>query len=446
MNTQQDTIFALSSAPGRSAVSVIRITGKMAFFIAEKLTKNKTRKIKHRTSYPCSIYNINNDLIDKVVLTFYCSPNSYTGENLVEITTHGNPIIIDSVFNAFKDLGLRLANPGEFTSRAYHNKKIDLVQAESTLSIINAKSRAGVQSSLKGVLGKLSSKLEKIKQSLVFSLSELEYELDISETNNNINVIKEAEKNINNTVFEMEKLIKTHEKASILNDGARVVIIGEPNAGKSTLLNALIGEERAIVTDTPGTTRDTIESLTYFSNFPVLLLDTAGIRKTKNKIEKIGIERTKQEVFSADIVYNIQPHNTNKNTSTNTKKTIKIYNKSDLMTKEEISELQKKEPNCVIISAKEKTGLNQLKQKTEKFLKLRTNSGETLFLSSKRQQAALTKSAKHLKDALTKESLHELEIIAHNLRLALNEFDWVLGKTTTDDILESVFSNFCVGK
>ena len=445
MITQQDTVYALSSTPGRSALSIIRISGENAFFIIKKITKNKIKKIEHQKSYPCSIYNINNDLIDMAVLTFFCSPNSYTGENLIEVTTHGNPIIVSELFNTLKALGLRLANPGEFTSRAYHNKKIDLVQAESTLSVINAKSKAGVQASLRGVLGSLSNKLEKIKQQLVLSLAELEYELDISEKNNSKSAVDAATKNIKTTVFEMERLIETHNKSSILFDGARVVIIGAPNVGKSTLLNALTGNERAIVTDIPGTTRDTVETLIYFSNYPVLLLDTAGIRKTNDKIENIGIKKTKQEIISADVIYNIQSSNKT-NQKTDTKKTIKIYNKSDLMTKNEIFELQTKKPDCLIISAKNKTGLNKLRSKTEKLLRLKTESNEPLFLSSKRQQAALVRSVKHLKKALTKESLHELEIIAHNLRLSLNEFDWVLGKTTTDEILESVFSNFCVGK
>ena len=445
MTTQQDTVYALSSTPGRSALSIIRITGENAFFITEKITKNKIKKIKHQKSYPCSIYNKNNDLIDHVVLAFYFSPNSYTGENLVEITTHGNPIIVDSLFNALKDLGLRLANPGEFTSRAYHNNKIDLVQAESTLSIINAKSKEGVQSSLQGVIGKLSNKLKKTKQQLVLSLAELEYELDVSEKNNNKNIVNRARNNIKTTIFEMEKLIKTHSKASILTDGARVVIVGAPNVGKSTLLNALIDDNRSIVTDIPGTTRNTVEALTYFSNYPALLLDTAGIRETNDKIENIGIEKTKQEIMSADVIYNIQS-NKKQNEETDTKKTITIYNKSDLMTKNEILETQTKTPDCLIISAKDKTGLNELRSRTERLLKLKIGSGESLFLSSKRQQAALIRSVDHLKNAITKESLHELEIIAHNLRLALNEFDWVLGKTTTDDILESVFCNFCVGK
>ena len=445
MTTQQDTVYALSSHPGRSAISVIRITGEGAFLIIEKITKNKIKKIKHKTSYPCPIYNINNKLIDKAVFTFYCSPNSYTGENLVEITTHGNPIIVSSLFNTLKDLGLRLANPGEFTSRAYQNKKIDLVQAESTLSVINAKSKAGVQSSLRGVIGKLSNKLKKTKQLLVLSLAELEYELDISETDNNKSVINRAEKNIKKTILEMEKLINTHNKASILTDGARVVIVGAPNVGKSTLLNSLIDKEKAIVTEIPGTTRDTIESLTYFSNYPVLLVDTAGIRETDDTIESIGIEKTKQEILSADIIYNIQSRK-RPNQKTNSKKTIKIYNKSDLMEKNEILELQAKNPNCLIVSAKNKTGLNKLKSRTERILKLKTKSSDSIFLSSKRQQTALTRSIQHLKSALQEESMCELEIVAYNLRQALNEFDWVLGKTTTDDILNSVFSNFCVGK
>ena len=176
------------------------------------------------------------------------------------------------------------------------------IRDRSTLSVINAKSKTGVQSSLQGVIGRLSNKLEKTKQLLVLSLGELEYELDISETDNNKSVINRAEKNIKKTIFEMERLIKTHNKASILTDGAKVVIVGAPNVGKSTLLNALINKEKAIVTEIPGTTRDTIESLTYFSNYPVLLLDTAGIRETDDTIESIGIEKTKQEIISADIL------------------------------------------------------------------------------------------------------------------------------------------------
>ena len=446
MIKEQDTIFALSSTPGRAALSVIRITGEKAFQTIKKITNNKIKDVRHRKSYPLSIYNVNNTLIDKAVLTFFLAPNSYTGENVVEVTTHGNPIIVDNLFNTLRDLGLRLANPGEFTSRAYHNKKIDLIQAESTLSVINAKSKAGVQSSLVGVLGKLSNKLEKIKQLLIVSLGELEYELDISETDNHEKVMDLAKKNIKNTIVEMEKLIKTHNKSSILTDGARVVITGAPNVGKSTLLNTLVGEDRAIVTDSPGTTRDTIDSLTYFSNYPVLLLDTAGIRKTNNKVEKLGIDKAKEETISADIVYNILSNKKNENQKTDKKKTISVYNKSDLMTKNEILKLKKKNPNCVIISAKKKTGITELKLRTEKLLKLKTESNDPLFLSSKRQQTALKKSVKHLKEAIANKSLSELEIIAHNLRLALNEFDWVLGKTTTDDILHNVFANFCVGK
>tara|TARA_Y100001970_G_scaffold52696_1_gene66686 strand:- start:10477 stop:11817 length:1341 start_codon:yes stop_codon:yes gene_type:complete len=446
MSVNKDTVFALSSAQGRAALSVIRISGERAFLIVEKLTKNKIKKFEHQKSIPSNIYNKNNNLIDKVVLSFYCSPNSYTGENLVEITTHGNPIIVDNLFNTLLDLGLRLANPGEFTNRAYHNEKIDLVQAESILATINAISKTGVKSSLLGVVGKLSNRLEKIKQLLVISLGELEYELDISEVDNRDLVIEKSKESIKKVIGDMKKLIKSHNKASILTDGAKIVIIGAPNVGKSTLLNTLIKRDRSIVTNTPGTTRDTIETLTSFSNYPALLIDTAGIRKTKNQIEIAGIKKTENEIKSSDIIFNIQSNTKKENVETDPTKTIKIFNKSDLMTEQEKNNIQNNNPTCVIISAKTKRGIKELRSKTEKLLKKKTESTEPLFLSSKRQQTALKESKKHLKKALKKESLFELEIIAHNLRLALNEFDWVLGKTSTDNILESVFSKFCVGK
>ena len=446
MRDHQDTIFAMSSPPGRSALSIIRISGKKSFWAVKKLTKNKIETFKHRSSLPANIYNKNNNLLDKVVFVFYCAPASYTGENIVEVSTHGNPIIVDRVFNALAALGLRLANPGEFTSRAYHNKKIDLVQAEATLSVINSRSKMGVQSSLLGVFGKLSTKLEDIKKLLILSLGELEYELDISETDNKNKTVARAEKNIKLSIAEMEKLIKTHDKSTMLNEGAKIVIMGAPNVGKSTLLNTLINENRAIVTNTPGTTRDTIKSLTYFSNYPVLLTDTAGIRKTNNQIESLGIEKTNQEILSSDIIFNIQSNIASENKKTDQSKTINIFNKSDLMTNKMIKTLQTNDPNCVVISAKNKSGIDELKTKTEKMLKTKTVTTEPFFLSSKRQQTALIKSKKHLREALGDQSLNELEIIAHNIRLALGEFDWVLGKTTPDDILNSVFSDFCVGK
>ena len=442
----QDTVFALSSTPGNSALSVIRITGRKAFHAIKKLTNKKSINFENRKAYTTYIYNNNKTLIDKVVVTLFYGPNSYTGEDLAEVTTHGNPIIVDSVFNSLTKLNLRLANPGEFTSRAYQNGKIDLIQAESTLSVINAKSIQGVQSSLLGVVGKLSKKLETIRQLLVLSLGELEYELDISELDNKDAVMKKAEKNIQSTIKKMKKLIKSYKKSTIINDGARVVITGPPNAGKSTLLNALVDQERSIVTDIPGTTRDTIEVLTHYSSHPILLIDTAGTRKTKDKIENLGINRTMREIKSADIIYNLQPNPPTKQNKPETNKTIYVLNKSDLMTKKEKMETQKKHPGWIIISAKNKVGLNQLKRKTEKILKTKTKSNDTTFLLSKRQQEALIKSKKHLQEAIKKENLFELEIVAYNIRLSLNEFDWVLGKTTTDELLDTVFSSFCVGK
>ena len=202
----------------------------------------------------------------------------------------------------------------------------------------------------------------------------------------------------------------------------------------------------SIVTNIPGTTRDTIETPTSFSNYPALLIDTAGIRKTKNQIEIAGIKKTESEIKSSDIIFNIQTNTKKENIETDPAKTIKIFNKSDLMTKQEKNHIQNNNPTCVVISAKTRTGIKELRSRTEKLLKKKTESTEPLFLSSKRQQAALKESKKHLKKALKKESLFELEIVAHNLRLALNEFDWVLGKTSTDNILDGVFSRFCVGK
>ena len=240
---------------GRSATATIRITGKKTKAVLHKLSFRKKKFLKHKHSYVSDIYNKNNNLIDNVVVTFFEGPNSYTGYDLAEIHTHGNPIIINHVYNTLLDFGLRVAEPGEFTRVAYLNNKIDLIQAESVLSLINSNTKEGVNLSLNNVSGTLSVKTTQMRMDIIRALGFVEYELDISETDTHKETITQTYKSIKKILLETKELISTAKYARLKTIGARVVIYGKPNVGKSTLFNSLLKYERSIVTNIEGTTR-----------------------------------------------------------------------------------------------------------------------------------------------------------------------------------------------
>ena len=440
---KEDTYFGLSTPLGRSATATIRISGKKVKQTLNKLTSGKLKKPKHRKSVVLDIFCKNNNLIDNVVMSFFEGPNSYTGEDLAEVHTHGNPIIVDSVYNTLLDFGLRIAEPGEFTRAAYLNNKIDLIQAESVLSVINANSKEGVNLSLNNISGSLSTKTSQMKADLINALGFVEYELDISETDTQNETINRTHSSIKTLLLDTEKLISTSKYARIKTVGARVVIYGKPNVGKSTLFNSLLNYERSIVTNIAGTTRDTIEETSTIGNHSVVFVDTAGIRETEDPIEKLGVSRTQEKIKEADLSIQIITK-THKTYKTETKNNLVVLNKTDLLNNNELNKL-KKNKNIICVSAKNKTGLSNLLKKINQKLNQENQNKNENQITSIRQEHSLKKIQKELKEVL-KNKEKNLEIIAHRLGAAIKEFDSLLGKTSPDDILESVFSNFCVGK
>ena len=441
---EQETYFALSTPNGRSATATIRISGPNSKNTILKLFKNKNKNLKPGFNHVVALYNKNNDLIDKCVVVFYKNPKSFTGDDMVEIHTHGNPVIIETISKELLEHNIRHAEAGEFTRAAVLNNKIDLIQAESLLSLINAKSMAGVQISNTNLTGALTERFKKMRELLIKTLGLLEYELDISETDNQKEISDQALRSLKKIHKKTDALILSTTSARINIDGARIVIFGEPNVGKSSVFNALLNYKRSIVTEIAGTTRDSIQERLNIGKHNTVLIDTAGIRNTKDRVEQLGIERSNEEIKNADILLNIV--DTTKNTDNKKQKNqITVLNKIDLLSMVQKGETKNTNTKTVFVSAKNGTGINLLIKKIEEKLSTITKHNQNEHITSQRQEQLLIKVNKTILPIIKHQETN-IEIIAHHIKEAIGHFDHLLGKTSVDDVLDDVFSNFCVGK
>lgn len=451
------TIAAISTAQGQGGIGVIRVSGEQAFTIVDKIFKSVSGKkimdIKGYTALFGHIYN-NEEVLDEAVVLKYVAPKSFTGENVVEISCHGGMYITKEVLNAVIMEGASLAEPGEFTKRAYLNGKMDLTEAESVMDIISAKSKSAARAALFVKDGALFKKSQQIKQLLLDKAAHLsawaDYpEEDIPEVSEDS--IMEA---IEESISILEKLLSTYDMGQVVKEGIDTVIAGRPNAGKSTLMNLLVGREKSIVTNIAGTTRDVVEDTVLVGNVMLKLSDTAGIRDTDNEIEKIGVQKTFDKINGAGLVIALFDNNEVLNSEDidlinkiKDMPCIAVINKIDLEDKVDKKYITDNIENVVYISAKQQDNIEELKNIIEKIAGTEDFDPSAGIIANERQRNAIRNAVNSLYEA--KESLAmgmTMDAITVSLQETIDYLLELTGEKAGEEIVDSVFHNFCVGK
>lgn len=441
-----ETIVALATPPMKSALAIIRVSGDDCFEVVSKCFSKDIRGIKERTLLVGFIEDKNKNKIDEVVLAIYKGPKSFTGEDLVEIICHGSSLISQQIIDVLLENGARLATNGEYSSRAFLHQKIDLVQAESINDIINATTKEAKEISMFSLTGKTSNLLVPVKTRLADIISLIEVNIDFPEYEDIEQANKQQVITICDEIINMiNKLIDDGEKARIIKDGIKVAIVGKPNVGKSSLLNSLVGEEKAIVTDIAGTTRDVVEGEINLNGIVLHLLDTAGIREAKDVVESIGVERAKKTLDDAELV--IVVLDSTKDIDENDKEILKItenhnriiiYNKADKITD--------KDNDKLYVSALE-NDITALVNEIHKVLGLDAQSFKQPALNNTRQ-IGLLKQARQSLNKAKEDAENDLpvDLISINLMDAYNAVLDILGERNRTDLSKEIFSRFCVGK
>ncbi len=440
-----DTIVAIASPHGTGAIGVVRLSGDEALNIVNRFLNkpvSRPRYVHYR-----ELFDTSGNLVDEVLVVYFKAPKSYTGEDMVEIYCHGGVLVTQKVLNTMLNGGARLAKNGEFTKRAFLNGKIDLIKAEAVLQVIEAKSEKALKLALDNLKGRLSKEIEFFRQKILDILAKIEVSIDYSD-----DVIvddSEIRHDITSLLEMLRMKIEMAGKGLHLSTGVTLTIVGKPNTGKSTLLNCLLNEDRAIVTDIPGTTRDVIRGEIKIGGVHFVISDTAGVRETKDVIEKIGIERTLREVQKSDVVIFLLDATTGFTDDDRyiyelIKETnfLTVWNKIDLVT-----EVQRLGDDDVLISAKTGEGLRVLEQKLLEKVRLIVEEGELSHVTSKRQLEYLKRVYANISNAYDQlKKGYPFDIISIDLRKALEEFDELLGRNYVEDLIDTIFSNFCVGK
>lgn len=447
-----DTIIALATPAGTGSISVIRISGEKSFNAVDTAFRGKIKisDCQTHTIHYGNIVTNNGEVIDDVLISVFRTPNSYTGENSVEISSHGSQFVVQQIISRILENNeVRPAEPGEYTKRAFLNGKIDLAQAEAVADVINARTEASLRGARNQLDGILSAKVDELRTSLVDISSLIELELDFAEEDIEFVALDQVKIKVNDTILEIDKLLKTYSFGKVIRDGVNVALVGKPNVGKSSLLNYFLKESRAIVSEIPGTTRDVIKEELSVDGILFRLFDTAGIRITEDIIEKEGVERSRVTVRNSDFVILLSDADTGEDPEfyeelknlAGEERILRVVNKIDL--RPEFHGEAK-----IKISAKTGEGIDNLfSALKEKAIGINTFSEKTAIVSNLRHFNALKKAKKTLISANESiEAKMSGEYISVDLRNAESSLGEIIGKVTTDDILNNIFSKFCIGK
>jgi len=443
----EDTIVAIATANGIGSISIVRLSGDDALNIAKKISKQTT--LKPRYAKLSQLYDKDNELIDEALLLYFQNPSSFTGEDIVEFQCHGGVAISNIVLETCIKYGARIANPGEFSKRAYLNNKIDLSQAQAISKMIEAKSEDAVKLLARQLKGELSNFVDEIRKDLLFMLAYTEVNIDYAEEDLPKDIFEQIKEKLDFTQVKLENTLEASRRREGLIEGFKVAIVGKPNVGKSSLLNKLLNFNRAIVSDIAGTTRDTIEESIRIGTHIIKIVDTAGIREASDEIEKIGIEKSKEAIEQSDIVVALfdgsrEFDNEDKKIldiiNTTDKQTIVIITKADLIQKINLSEI-----NDSYLTLNTKVDISPLIKKLEMILNQNT-SGDDITLISKQQIVEVENTLLNIQKAYTPLNSGELEFFAHYINEAIENISNITRPYEHSQMLDIMFGEFCLGK
>jgi len=439
-------IYALSSGRGPSGIAIIRLSGPDALSLTRLISKKENLKKKEANF--CKFYNpSNNSLMDDGILLWFPGPDSYTGEDLVEFHIHGSNAIISLFLDVLsKQKNCRLAEPGEFTKLSFQNDKIDLLEAESIGDLIDSETELQRQQAVKMVQGNASKYYNSLREKLIKSLANIEAKIDFAEDDLPENVLKESHKSIREIHDDIKKILKEQKIGEKIREGFKVSIVGEVNAGKSSLLNLISKREVAIVSEEEGTTRDVIETFLNIDGYPVILSDTAGIRDAKNEVEKKGISIALEKSMKADLSI-VMIDNSSKKLNNKIKElinhdTLVVLNKSDI-NPQKVREFN---ADTILVSVKDNKNIDKLIEKIKHKLSKKFVSNSGILITKERHRTKLNSCLKEIDKFLNKNHKKDIELAAEDLRMATRHLGSIVGKVDVEEILGSIFKDFCIGK
>ena len=460
-NSVSDTIVAIGTKPGEAAIGIIRLSGNKSIKLTEKIFRQKnSKKISQMKTFSMAygyIVDKKEETVDEVIITLMKKPGSYTKEDIVEINCHGGIAAADKILELCIKNGARIAEPGEFTKRAFLNGRIDLSQAEAVIELIRSKTEQSLKVAANNIKGIVKDRIEELRKRILDVMIELEASIDFIEEDLEITPYEVLGKNVIEIKKSIDVLIKDEKRGEIIKNGIKVAIVGKPNVGKSSLLNVLARKERAIVTHIPGTTRDAVEEILYMEGIPLIIVDTAGIRKSKNIIEKIGVKKSFEYISKSELVILVMDGNTQIDSNDceiveelQGKNIIICLNKIDLKQVTSKKEINKKFKisNIIEISAKKNIGIDKLEKKIKTLVLGEEEFNiESKIIVNNRQKNILLEANRTLNHVIKAMKLKmSEEFPSSDLKIAYDLLGEITGQTTTNEILDGIFRKFCIGK